>query len=252
MPRLAVRSGPDEVTVAVRDKDFRRRRRQERRRRVRPWIIGFLLTALLTGGVWLIWFSQYMVVTGAQVIGVRELSERRVVRAAAVPTGVQLARVDLGAVEARVESMPAVKDADVSRSWPDTVGIEVTERTPVAAVERPGSDGLQAVDSDGVLFFRYDQRPEHLPLIRTAPDVRSEALAEAASVIGALRSDVQAQVSSLDVESVDRIVLRLEDDRRVLWGSAEQSADKAEVLAALLDRKVDYIDVSVPGRPVTR
>lgn len=256
MPRnglgLDVRTGPDEVTVAIRDKEFRRRRRQARWRRARPWIIGVLVAGLLAGGAWLIWFSQYMLVTGAQVSGTRELSERRVVEAAAVPTGVQLARVDLGAVEARVESIPAVKDADVSRSWPDTVGIEVVERTPIAAVERPGSEGLQAVDADGVLFLSYDERPEGLPLVRTAPDVRTEALAEAASVIAALRSDVAAKVRSLDVESVDRIVLRLDDDLRVLWGSAEQSADKADVLAALLDRKVGYIDVSVPGRPVTR
>jgi cell division protein FtsQ len=38
----------------------------------------------------------------------------------------------------------------------------------------------------------------------------------------------------------------------VMWGSAENSAEKAEVLAVLLERDAHEIDVSVPGRPTTR
>jgi len=38
----------------------------------------------------------------------------------------------------------------------------------------------------------------------------------------------------------------------VSWGSAEHSAQKAEVLAVLLQQKAREIDVSVPGRPTTR
>lgn len=252
MARLAVRPRPDaEEATAIGEKTFRRRRLGERWRRLRPWLVAILLVALVGTGIWLVWFSQAMVVTGTKVTGQRLVPEARIVRVARVPHGVQLARVDLGAIEARVESIPAVKDADVSRAWPDKVGIAVTEREPVAVVERPAS-GLQAVDSEGVLFLGYEKRPPGLPLIRTAPDIRTEALAEAASVITSLRADVGARVESLDVESVDRIVLELKDGRKVLWGSAEQSADKAEVVAALLARKVDFIDVSVPGRPVTR
>jgi cell division protein FtsQ len=37
-----------------------------------------------------------------------------------------------------------------------------------------------------------------------------------------------------------------------MWGSAEDSADKAAVLAVLLEQRADEIDVSVPGRPTTR
>lgn len=250
--RLRTReAGPDEATVALGQKDFRKRRFQERWRRVRPWLIGLLALALVAGSIWLVWFSQVMVVTGAKVSGQERVSEERIVKVAQVPQGVQLARVDLGAIEGRVEAIPAIKDADVSRSWPDKVGIEVIERVPLAVVERPAS-GLQAVDDEGVLFLEYDKRPEGLPLIRTAPDIETEALREAASVIASLRDDVAGRVESLDVESVDRIVLELKDGRKVLWGSAEHSTEKAEVVAVLLARKVDFIDVSVPGRPVTR
>ena len=51
---------------------------------------------------------------------------------------------------------------------------------------------------------------------------------------------------------MDRISLVLRDGRVVVWGSAEQSEDKAAVLAALLRaRDAQRYDVSVPGQPVT-
>jgi cell division protein FtsQ len=86
----------------------------------------------------------------------------------------------------------------------------------------------------------------------TAPDVKSEPLAEAARVVTSLRSDIEALVERVEVESVDRIRLRLTGGRTVMWGSAEDSAQKAEVLAVLLKRDAREIDVSVPGRPTTR
>jgi cell division protein FtsQ len=108
------------------------------------------------------------------------------------------------------------------------------------------------VDSDGVLFGHYDTRPADLPLVRTAPDVKSDALAEAARVVTSLRSDIAAKVDLVEVETIDRIRLELAGGRTVMWGSAEDSAEKAEVLAVLLGRDARQIDVSVPGRPTTR
>ena len=56
----------------------------------------------------------------------------------------------------------------------------------------------------------------------------------------------------MEVASVDEIELVLANGRRVLWGSAEDSDQKAEVLAVLLKRPGQQIDVSVPGRPTTK
>jgi cell division protein FtsQ len=56
----------------------------------------------------------------------------------------------------------------------------------------------------------------------------------------------------VDVVSVDEIKLVLATGRRVIWGSAEDSDQKAEVLAVLLKQPGNQIDVTVPGRPTTR
>jgi cell division protein FtsQ len=240
----------DEETVTLAARDFARRRWLQRLRRFRPLLYAVLLLVLVGGGTWLLLFSSVVTVREVSVRGNQTMSSVRVEAVAKAPMGKQLARVDLAAIRARVESMPQVKSVTVSRSWPHTIAISIIERTPVAVVDRGA--GLQAVDHDGVLFGRYAHQPDDLPLIATAGDVKSEALAEAARVVTSLRSDIAAKVDRVDVESVDRIRLRLTGGRTVMWGSAEQSAQKAAVLAALLDQPGNEIDVSVPGRPTTR
>ena len=82
--------------------------------------------------------------------------------------------------------------------------------------------------------------------------MNAEALAEGAGVVAALPTDLATKVDYAEVLSVDQITLRLRDGREVRWGSAEQSAEKAEVLQALLARKAQGYDVSVPGQPTIR
>ncbi len=236
-------------------RDFGRRRWRHRWRRIRPFVYTALVLTLLGTALWLVLGSSALTVRTVRVEGLQTLTQVRVEKVAGVPEGRPLARVDLAAIRARVENIAAVRAVEVSRSWPHTVRIEVTEREPLAVVNR--GDGLQAVDDEGVLFGRYSTQPADLPLIRTSPGISAEALAEAARVVAVLRSDIRSRVDYVDVESVDRIRLRLsgKGPGTVMWGSAEQSAEKAEVLAVLLGRAsagAREIDVSVPGRPTTR
>jgi cell division protein FtsQ len=243
-------SGPDEETVRIARRDFRRRRNAGRWRRVRTLVVTLFVLGLLAGAGWLVFFSSHVTAQEVDVTGTRSLGESRIERAAEVPTGTPLVRVDLDAIRARVESLAAVRRVEVSRAWPHTVHIEVTERTPIAVIDR--GEGLQALDSAGVLFGRYATRPRQLPLVRTEPDTRGEALVEGARVIGALAPAIAARVDTVEVTSVDEIELVLGNGRRVIWGSAEDSDQKAEVLGVLLERPGNQIDVSVPGRPTTR
>lgn len=242
--------GPDEETVRIAQRDFRKRRLAGRWHRVRSYVLGVLVLALVAGAAWAVFFSGLVTARSVDVTGTQSLGDARIKRAADVPTGTPLARVNLDAIRARVESIASVQKVEVSRSWPHTVHIEVTERTPIAVIDR--GEGLQALDSEGVLFGSYETRPPRLPLVRTEPDTAAEALLEAARVIDALPQRIAARVATLEVASVDEIQLVLTNGRRVLWGSAEDSGQKAEVLAVLLKRPGQQLDVSVPGRPTTK
>jgi cell division protein FtsQ len=240
----------DEATIALARRRFVRRQWARRWLAWRTGLGAVLILGLVAVVTWLVFFSSVLAVRGVQVVGHDVLSTREVREAAAVPTGEPLATVDLGAVTARVQKLDPVLRVDVSRAWPDRVRVAVTERTAVAVVQRDG--GLRGFDANGVLFRSYPERPPGLPLVQMGAGAQSDALAEAAAVIDTLPSTLSTKVGYLRVQSIDTISLKLRDGRSVLWGSAEDSRAKSRVLEVLLERKAQWYDVSVPGRPVIR
>ncbi|RYP83337.1 FtsQ-type POTRA domain-containing protein [Nocardioides guangzhouensis] len=232
------------------------RRRFARRQWARRWLAWrlvvavLLVLALVAGVVWLFFFSSTLAVKGVEVQGTAQLTEQQVRAAAAVPTGEPLARADLAGIRDRVEDLPQVASVDVSRQWPDRILLRVTERQAVAVVEVDGR--LRGMDDGGVVFRDYARRPRVLPLVKVPAGTGEEALAEGAEVVGALPFRLARKVAYVEVASVDRITLHLRDGRTVMWGSAEQSDEKAVVLDALLQRPGRELDVSVPGQPTSR
>jgi cell division protein FtsQ len=242
----------DERTVRIARRRFARRQWARRWLAWRRVLLAALLLGVVVAAVWLVFFSTVLAVSGVQVKGADVLSPAAVRRAAAVPTGAPLATVDLGSVTRRVERLPAVRSADVSRAWPNRVRVDVTERTAVAVVApaQPGGD-VRGIDAEGVVFRRFANRPADLPVIRRGPRADADALSEAAQVAGSLSPSLAAKVAFVRVRTVDRISLELRGGRTVLWGSAEDSAQKARVLA-VLPRTASFYDVSVPGQPTIR
>jgi cell division protein FtsQ len=165
--------------------------------------------------------------------------------------GEQLALVDLEAISRRVAALAEIEDVDVTRSWPDGIRIDVTERTAIAVVELGGR--LRGLDAEGVVFRDYRTAPKGMPRVRPTTSTGSDALAEAAGVVAVLPSDLATRVDHVEVQTIDQITLVLRDGRQVLWGSAEQSELKARVLPELLAaQRAQVYDVSVPESPITR
>lgn len=242
---------------ARRDPAERTRRRFARRQWARRWLAWryvvavVALVGIIGGGVWLVYFSAWLSVSGVEVRGVEQLSADQVRQAAAVPQGEALARVDLDRIRSRVEALAPVRSVDVSRQWPDQVLIDVDERVAIAVVEIGGQ--LRGMDAEGVVFRDYAQAPAGLPRVETGGSTGAEALREAALVVAALPADLQAEVDHVEVSTVDEISLALPDGRTVEWGSADESELKARVLTDLLAAapEAPHYDVSVPGRPTT-
>ena len=84
-------AGPDEETVRIARKDFRRRRHAGKWRVVRYVLLALLLVAAVAGAVWVVFFSSYVTVRAVTVTGNPTLTETRVERAADVPMNTPLA-----------------------------------------------------------------------------------------------------------------------------------------------------------------
>ncbi len=255
-PRRLSRSSGETGERPVEDA-ARTRKRFLRRQRARRWVVlrrllvVVAVLGLVLGGVWLVFFSSVLAVHQVEVRGTEVLSAAEVEKVAAVPQDVPLATSDLAAVQARVEELAPVASAEVSRSWPDTIRVEVTERTAVAVVDWEGS--WRGLDQEGVLFRQYPQRPVELPRIVVQASTTSEALAEAAQVVDSLPSVVAQRLDYVQVGSIDDIQLHLKGGVTVNWGSSDESGHKGEVLVVLMQKQQGSVyDVTAPGRPTIK
>lgn len=229
---------------------FARRQRLVRRRGWLPWVVGGVLLVLAGFTGWLFYFSSAFAVSGVRVTGLDTVPSATITQAAEAPIGTPLAKVDLDAIADRVRTVPAVADAQVTRAWPDRLVIVVTERVPVVLV----TDGkrFELVDATGVSFRSVPTRPEGLPEALVVGTRRDVTIRSVVKVSAALPVALRAQVASISAGSPDSITLNLGSGVKVVWGSADDSPRKAEVLSVLMRRDAKVYDVSAPDLPVTK
>ena len=68
-----------------------------------------------------------------------------------------------------------VKEATVSRLWPNRISVQVVERKPVAFVKRKGGADTTVIDSDGVLMDAPPSASFSLPVVAgVGPEVEDE------------------------------------------------------------------------------
>lgn len=227
--------------------------RRARRRRLRaalPWAVVAGVVALVGLAAWIVFGTSVFGVRQVRVAGTEVLTPAQVIEAAGVPMSRPLASLDLAAVRDRVAALPPVERVRVVRKWPNTVVVEIVERTAVAAVPQAGR--FAVVDASGVVFRSVAERPADLPIVRVADPRRDDPATRAGlAVLGALTPQLREQLAEVAVAGPARVSLRLQGDRTVVWGDASRNELKARVATALLERdgktiNGNTIDVSAP------
>lgn len=237
-----VRAGTDAVPASVRRLMARRRPAGSR---ARPLALAGTVAVLALLVVWTLWSSSLLGVREVRVTGVEVLTAEQVREVAGVAERTPLLRVDLGEVAHRVAGLPPVETVQVRRDWPDTVVIEVTERTAVAAL--PGEGGAALVDGQAVIFHTVPSPPADLPQVVLAEGVSAEvSVPRAIAVLTELTPRLREELRQVTVTGPAGIRLELHSGRTVVWGDETDSARKAQVATILLDYDGDIIDVSAP------
>jgi cell division protein FtsQ len=208
-----------------------------------------VLLALLAAAGWLVGFSSVFAVTKVGVTNVHRISPDRVREAAAVPLGLSLARQDLTAIDQRVSAIPEVSAATVSREWPNGIKITIVERKPLLGILQP--DGYAIVDRGGVVFETQPSLPKGVLLADIDP-ANVALLGEVGTIAVAMPASLTKKVARIGATSANAVNLTLINGVRVNWGSAADSALKAELVATLLKRHPSTIDVSSPHNPAVR
>ncbi|MEV6599461.1 FtsQ-type POTRA domain-containing protein [Actinoplanes sp. NPDC051346] len=238
-----VRADTDAVPPSVRR--FMARARQRRLRAALPWAVGLGVLVTVGALVWTVYGTSVLGVREVRIVGTDTLTPSQVEEAAAVRMSEPLARVDLDGIRDRVQALPAVERAIVTRGWPATVEVQVVERTPVAAV--PVGKQFALIDVEGVAFRTVAKRPGGLPVAKlAAPGPADINTRSALVVLSSLTAELREQLVSISVPAPAQVSLGLRKDRTIIWGDDTESEKKAQVATALLERKGDTIDVSAP------
>lgn len=213
----------------------------------RRWI-ALLSVVTVVGLGYLLFFTSFLGVGSVEVVGASAVPADVILGAAAVPARQPMLRVDTGEIAARVDKLPAIESVDVSRSWPSTIKITVTERTPVAFFA--GSDGAHLVDTTGLDYKTLPKEPAGLPeltLARVAPD--DPVTRSVVAVVVALPQELTNEVTTVRAQTPGGVEFTLKNGKVVRWGDATDAVRKAKVLAVLLTRRGHTYDVASPELP---
>ena len=253
-PRAAKRA----LAAAARERrryerqEVRRFTKRSRRRRI-TWAVAVGAVLAVAAVVGIGAYSPLMALREVRVEGAQRIPADQVQGAFATLLGTPLPLIDGAEVQAALERFPLIETYATETIPPGTLVVRIVERTPVGVIDT--GSGLELVDGAGVVIERPDERPPGQPLIDVEGGVAGAGFRAVAGVVRSLPADVRSQLARATADTADDVRLELEGGASVVWGSAEDSALKATVLAALMraappDTVAQY-DVSAPTSPVT-
>lgn len=247
--------------------------RSRGRRRLTVLLVVVVAVALAVGG-WLLLHSRLLSARVVRVEGSAHTSRAEIVSVAGLSHDPPMIDVDPGAASARLERLPWVARATVSRHWPDGVVVTVVERRPVAVMAtgtspppRPGATPTRPVPSEP--WALVDRTGRVLGLVATPPPGLVHLAAPAVPgapgstvppdalpglrVAATLPAAFSAQVTTVEVEAGGRVHLAMTTPVTVDLGTTSQLREKYEDTAAVLAGASlvagDVVDVSVPDSP---
>lgn len=237
------------------------RRRGRRRLRI---LVAFAVVVVLAVAVFGLLRSPLFDVRVVTVVGNHpDTTTASIIDASGLARRPPLIDVNLGATAARIETLPFVATADVTRQWPDGLHIAITERVPAAVMAGPGSSWSE-VDRTGRTLQIDPTRPSTLVELivnsaqgPVAPASIGRFLPRAATsgldVCHTLPLAFSAQVTTVTADSNGTVSLALNSGLTVLLGTTADLRAKYEDVAAIIAHAslqgAKTIDVTVPQSP---
>ncbi len=118
----------------------------------------------LVNGAWQVTASAGFSLQNVYLSGHKKVDSRAILAATGVQNGQPILSFSLPEMKERLEKIPLIRNAKISRNLPHSLRIEVEERQPVAIWQYQGQ--LQLVDSEGVALGKADLRENgNLPLL---------------------------------------------------------------------------------------
>ena len=194
-------------------------------------------------------------VRSVDVQGIQRMDSEPVFAIALDQESMAMPLVDVAAIRQRLLKYGWVKDARVSRRLPDTLVIDIVERTPSALWQ--DEQKLSLIDAEGVVLDRVPisampdlpllvgpgangQSRNLAALLKDAPTLRPQL--ESAKWVGGRRWDLNFQTGE---------TVALPEGEQAAKAALQKFA-KVDKTAGLLGRGIVRIDLRIPGKMVVR
>lgn len=231
----------------------------------------------------LLYVSGVFGIKNVTVHGCEHLTAEEVSTLAAVPENSTLLRVDSAGICSRLETNPWVQSASVSPHLPDTLEINITERTIDAVVEVITAEGNAtqnwAIASDGIWLMSipdknssaaaqvpskvYEDADKVLHITGVPYGVApvaggmctDDSVKNALNIVSGMTTELAGQVKSVKADSSDNATLTLQNGVEIAFGSADDIREKERICLELINKhqgSIAYINVRVPSNPTYR
>lgn len=224
-----------------------------------------VLTMLLSLGIVLFVRSNAFAIQHVVVQGLSVISEKDILKLAAGIQGENILLFDQKVLSHKISLHPLVESVDFERELPNTLIIQMTERTPIALIVVP--NGVLEVDIHGTFLRRLESWPEKdYPVISgitlsdtvgPGQNLSDPLLAAGLRLLGQAPPELLTQIGELHINEIQQITLFLTSGVEVRLGQANDWIDKTKALYQLITDEgytsiqhgVRYIDFTA-AKPV--
>ena len=213
--------------------DIRAREREQRiRSHYRKFVMRIVIVVaavlLVIFGSIFVYRSDLFHVNNVQINGVSHLTSQEITEIAAVPADSTLLRLDAAGIKQRLEDNAWVQSATIHRSLPDTIVIDVTERTPGAVVRiNDKQTWVISTDSSWLSAATEDDWNNDMRIIDVSNSIAQPVsgsectdggIKNALAILDGISDDLKSQIQSISAESSIKTSLNLKNGITVAFG----------------------------------
>ena len=215
-------------------------------------LITIFIILLTAGLAYLLGWSNALTIKAISYAGApTKSSEALVKNLTDLEVGQRLARIETRKIAARLQTLPWIESADLSRNWiSGKIEIEVTPRLPIATFNG------QLMDASGKRFELPGGFKSKLPSV-FARDAKSGLAA--IKLFTKLPTEFSTRTSAFTAISPENINFKISEGKRslmVIWGSDTEIDLKLKVYKALValpeNSKIKIIDLTEPRSPIVK
>lgn len=288
-PRPATRR-VESKTVAQIDREHRRAQRSDAASRAAsasrvPFVvIGIIVAVIIVAvvTVFLLSRTDAFEIEDVNIDGVEHLTSQELGALISIPQGTTLLNVDADSIARTLKRDSWVQDVQITREFPSTLVISITERQIAAIAEVPvgATQTIQnwAISKDDIWLMAipsreseigsqiseqiYEDADQALHITKIPPGLNPEIgkectdddIVNALDIISGLTTELADRVKTIEAPDKESTSLILEDNIEIAFGSAENIREKELVCLEIMENNptVVYINVRVVDRPTWR